>query len=160
MLRLSVALLPLSLAACGGVGGNITINDKDGNVAIATDKDGRTTIKAPGVDITTTLPKVSLKAEDFDINGMKLYPGSTISDVNIQAGDNGNANDHVALKFAAPADLASVQAWFRDQTGKHGFKVTPSGNGFAGTTDDGQPITIELNADGKGKTSGALRVGA
>ncbi|MDF7777321.1 hypothetical protein P1X14_18835 [Sphingomonas sp. AOB5] len=162
MFRTAAILLPLTLAACGGPGGNITINDKDGNVTISSDANGHTIVKAPGVDISASLPKFQLGAEDFDISGMKLYPGSTARDFKINAGSNGGGRDkdHVELSFDAPAPLAKVQGWYRDEMAKRGFKMTPQGTGFAGTTDEGQPMTLELEADGADKTKGTLTIGA
>lgn len=162
MIRYSIALLPLALAACGGPGGNITINDKDGNVSITSDGEGRTTIKAPGVDISAKLPRIELDAADFDINGLKLYPGSRIRDFKVNAADRdaSGGNDHVALSFDAPAPLATIQAWYRDAMTKQGFTVSPHGTGLAGTTDEGQPVTLELQADGAGKSKGTLTLGS
>ncbi len=164
MLRYQAILLPLLLAACGGAGSNITISDSEGNVAIVTDAEGRTRVKAPGVDISARLPQLKIDAKDFDVSGMKLYPGTTIRDINITADTarnvTGSDRDHVQLSFDAPAPLATVQAWYRDAMAKQGFKVTASGNGLAGTTDEGEQITLQLEANGADKSRGSLRVGA
>jgi hypothetical protein len=162
MLRCTLLALPLTLAACGPGGNtNISIHDSDGDVNISTDDNGQASIKLPGFDATVKLPKMDITGDNFDVNGVKLYPGSTVRDVNIDAHDgNGDKDGRVALKFEAPASLDKVQAWFRDAMAKHGFKVSPQGSGFAGTTDDGQPITLELEADGPDKAKGNLTVGA
>lgn len=160
--RYAAVLLPLSLAACGDTGGNITINDKDGNVSITTDANGQTSIKAPGVDISARLPKISLDSADFDISGLKLYPGSKPRDFKVDAGNGGAGpgQDHVSISFDAPAPLATVQSWYRDEMAKKGFKVSAQGDGFAGTTDKGEPVTLELKADGADKSKGTLTIGA
>lgn len=154
--------LPLTLAACGpGANTNISIQDKDGNVNIATDDEGRTSIKLPGVDASIKLPRINIDAADFDVNGVKLYPESTIKTFNLDANDQGAKHEgRIAVKFESPAPLDKVQAWFRDAMAKRGFKVSAVGNGFAGTTDDGQPVTLELEADGADKSKGTITVGA
>lgn len=163
MLRFAALALPLTLAACNAGGGaNISIHDSDGDVNISTDDTGHASIKIPGIDASIKLPKMDISGENFDVNGVKLYPGTKVKDVNVDASskDGEKENGRVAIKFESPASLDKVQAWFRDAMAKHHFKVSPQGSGFAGTTDDGQPITVELQADGADKVKGALTVGA
>ncbi len=162
LLHCAALALPLTLAACGtGSDTNISIHDADGDVNISTDAEGHASIKLPGIDASIKVPKLNVTAENFEVNGVKLYPGSTIRDVNVDAHDGSGDNDgRVAAKFEAPGSLEKVQAWFRDAMAKHHFKVAAQGTGFAGTTDDGQPVTIELNPDGADKTKGAITVGA
>lgn len=151
--------LPLTLGACGA---NITVNDADGNVTIGTDDNGVTSVKMPGVDASIKLPKVDIKEADFDVSGVKLYPGSTVRDFNLDASDTGTDTHkgRVSLAFEAPASLDKVQAWFRDNMAKRGFKVAAQGNGFAGTTNDGEPVTLELSAVGAEKSKGKMTVGS
>lgn len=161
MLRYALLALPLTLAACGSDGNtNISVHDADGDVNISTDDNGHASIKLPGFDASIKLPRMDVSGENFEVNGVKLYPGSTIKDVNVDASSGGGKDGRVALKFEAPASLDKVQAWFRDAMAKHNFKVSPQGSGFAGTTDDGQPITLELEAVGADKAKGSLTVGA
>jgi hypothetical protein len=161
MLHCALLALHLTLAGCGSGGNtNISIHDADGDVNITTDDNGHASIKLPGFDATVKLPKMDISGENFDVNGVKLYPGSTVKDVNVDASSGDDKDGRVALKFEAPASLDKVQAWFRDAMAKHHFKVSPQGNGFAGTTDEGQPITLELEAVGADKAKGNLTVGA
>lgn len=161
--KCALLALPLTLAACD-TGGNTTINihGDDGDVNITSDDSGHASLKLPGIDASIKIPKIKVSAADFDVNGVKLYPGSTMSDFNVDAssGDGDKEKGRVAIKFESPASLDKVQAWFRDAMAKHHFKVSPQGSGFAGTTDDGQPVTVELEADGPDKAKGSLTVGA
>jgi len=160
MIRFALLLAPLALAACDGTGTNISITGKDGegNVSIKTGADGQVSIEAPGVSIASKLPKINLTAEDFDVNGLKLYPNSAIRELNAAAGDKPGQDGQVTVAFDSPAPLATVQAWFRDNLAKQGFKIEPKGNGFAGTTKDGDPFMLELNADGEQKAKGRIEV--
>lgn len=164
MKRFAILLVPLALAACGTDGNStITLNGEDGNVSIVTDANGQTKIEGPGISGSVTLPKINIDSADFQVSGVKLYPGSTVRDFNLDASDrSGSGKDHgrVSLTFDAPGTLDKVQAWFRDNMAARKFKVSAQGNGFAGTTDEGDPITVELNADGADKTKGKMTIGA
>ncbi|MEI9853147.1 MAG: hypothetical protein WDN24_22500 [Sphingomonas sp.] len=155
--------LALALAACGGVGGNtsISISDEEGNVTITSDASGRTAIKGPGIDISAKLPRIQIESADFDVGGVKLYPGSTVRDFNLNAAERIGEKDNAKLSvvFDSPASLDKVQAWFRDNMAQRGFKVAPRGTGFSGTTNDGDPIEVELQADGADKAKGRMTVG-
>ena len=163
MARLAALLLALPLAACGGGGGDsnfsIHAEGKDGNVAVASDGSGHMSIKAPGIEGSIKLPKIDIDAADFDVDGVKLYPGSKIHDFNISAADraaSGKDQGQVTIAFDSPASLDKVQGWFRDNMAQQGFKVAPKGNGFAGTTSDGGAVTLDLTADGDERTTGKM----
>jgi len=165
MYRIAAILLaPLALAACGTEGNStITLNGEDGNVSIVTDADGKTTINAPGVNGSVTLPKIAIDSADFQVSGVKLYPGSTVRDFNLDASERGGsekAQGRLSIAFDSPAPLEKVQAWFRDNMAARKFKVSAQGNGFAGTTDEGDPVTLELTPDGTDKTKGKMTIGA
>lgn len=156
--------LSFALAACdGGSGTSISINSKgeDGNSSISTDANGQMEIRAPGFTGSIRLPKIHIDAEDFEVNGVKLYPGSTIDDFRADAQDRGGDDDkgRVLIAFRSPAKPVTVRDWFRDNMTKQGFKVETRGNGLTGTTDDGQPFTVQLDADGDGKAKGQMEVG-
>lgn len=159
-LALSPALL---LAACNdGPGTSISIDAKgdDGNGAVTVDKDGRVSVKAPGFESSIKLPKIQIDAEDFEINGLRLYPGSTIDDLNVDAKDNAGGKDEgtVRVGFAAPAASGAVRDWFRKSMADKGFTVEAKGSGLAGKTRDGDPFTLELTPGGEGRTRGVLAV--
>lgn len=161
---LLLALLPL--AACGGpgTGTSFSINatsDEDGNATITTDSNGQMAIKAPGFEGAIKLPKFQVNAENFDFNGVKLYPNSQVSALNVDADDSKTGKDKgkVRIAFESPAALATVQDWFRDKMSARGFKVAADSDGLKGTTDEGDPFKLVLSADGARKTSGKLEIG-
>jgi hypothetical protein len=162
-----LVLLPLAvsfaLAACDGSGTSISINAKDdeGNSLISTDANGQVDIKVPGFSASARLPRIHINAEDFEVNGVKLYPGSTIDDFRADSEDKGGNDDKgkVTIRFHSPATPTAVRDWFRDNMTKQGFKVETRGNGLTGTTEDGQPFSVQLDADGDGKSKGRMEVG-
>ena len=170
MLRpLAAALiLAATLGACHGSkeGTSITINttDADGNtVADLNGNSGALSINTPGFSGKITLPKVHLDGGDFDMNGVHLYPGSTVSAMNIDAHDGGKSGDEdrgvVRISFASPAAPATVRDWYRQKLTAAGFTLSPSGNGLVGTTDEKKPFKLDLAADGADKSKGTITVG-
>ncbi len=153
-------VLALALGACGGNSSSFSFDAKsDGNATVDVDN-GTVAIKGGGFEGSFKMPKMAVTAADFDINGVKLYPGSTLADFHLsgedkQGGDQDKGN--VSLRFESPAPLAKVQDWFRTSLTEHKFKFAAKGDGFAGTTDDGNQFNLELSSAG-GKTKGKMEV--
>jgi hypothetical protein len=162
MRYLPLLLLPLALAACDGKGGtavSINATSDDGDNAVFAMNNGSVSIKSDGFEGNFKVPAIKMTAENFDMDGVKLYPNSTITSFNIDATDHkGGKKDEgkVTAAFTSPAALATVQTWFRDKLTAKGFKFGEKGNGFAGTTEDGENFTLDLSADGADKTSGKM----
>ena len=157
--RFAPLLLLIALAACHGSANiNFDGNDSDGNSVISTDSNGRIQIKAPGIQGSITLPKMPLDAKNFDIDGVTLYPGSTLKNLKVNDG-TGDKDGQVIVEFESPAAPTVVRDWFRDNMTKQGFKVTTKDDNLIGTTDDGQPFALQLSASGESKTNGLMQVG-
>ena len=157
----------LLLCGCGDgePGTTITINapDREGNVSGSVDgKTGEVAVKVPGFAGRFTLPKIKLDADDFDLNGVHLYPGSTIGSVNIVGGkgDDGDDGGRVRVAFESPADPATVRHWFDTKLGGAGFKLATSGNALVGTDNEGKPVRIELSPAANGHARGIITAGA
>lgn len=160
-MRPLLLLLPLALAACDGKGTSISINatSDDGDNATFRMNNNTLAIKSEGFEGSVKVPAIKMTAENFDMDGVKLYPNSTITGFNMDVQDHkGDQKDEgkVTAAFTSPAALATVQGWFRDKLTEKGFKFAPKGNGFAGTTEDGESFTIDLSAEGGDKTSGKM----
>lgn len=159
MIRLSLcALSALSLAACDrGPGTSVTINADGGNVLGAVDgATGQVKIAVPGFSGQLKLPKVQLKADNFDLNGVHLYPGSTIDAVDVAGGRNDDGG--LRVRFTSPASPDQVRGWFTDRLAKAGFTVHPDGQGLTGTTEEQQPFHLDLAGDGS-NARGTITVG-
>lgn len=159
---LPALVLPIALlAACGGKGDDkpgtdISIKDDDGTVVAASSgKDGKMQINLPGISANIDLPKINLNAENFDIDGVELYPGSTIRSFNVDTG-KGKGSDRVAIAFTSPAAPASVRDYFVNAMKEKGLSVTASGNSISGTQEDGDPFEIALKPGAGNSTQGAI----
>jgi hypothetical protein len=120
MLRpLLLAGLALSVAACNrsDEGTSVTINADGGNVMGAIDGEtGEMKIDIPGLKGAVTLPKIKLDSGDFDLNGVRLYPGSSITNVSV-TGDGKEAGG-LRVRFASPATPDVVRGWFAERLAK------------------------------------------
>ncbi|KQM67756.1 hypothetical protein ASE75_02275 [Sphingomonas sp. Leaf17] len=156
----SLALMLLT-AACNQPeeGTTIAINADGG--AMTGGIDGRTgalKVDIPGFKGELALPRMTLNADNFDMNGVHLYPGSSIQGMNIQGGD-GKGNEGVRLSFTSPATPQVVRDWFVARMEKTGFTVAADGNSLRGTTDDKKAFTLDLAPEGADKARGTLVVG-
>ena len=155
-------LIPLMmlLAACGseekksGEGTEVSINagDEHGGVQIKTGKDGgNLKIDGGGAAIDIDIPDfVDLDIEsDFDIDGVKLYPGSKVTKVDVDAVDKSGADKAtVKLGFTSPAAPTKAADWMASEFAKKGVKVTRSGDTLAGKDKDGADFRITVAPDG------------
>ena len=156
-----VLFAALALAACGDSGGgtSISINSEDGNMVAGVDGNGQLAINLPGGFAgNIKLPKMKLNAENFDMNGVHLFPGSTISGMNVDA--DGQDSGLVRVEFQSPASPSKVRDWFLDKLSKQaGFTITASGDDLIGTTDEKQPFRLDLAPDGADKSKGVIVIG-
>jgi hypothetical protein len=170
-MKILCAVLPLALmvSACSskdepekGTEVNIDATGDDGSkVTITADSDtGKVGFKVPGFDANIQLPKALLNDTNFDIDGVKLYPGSTVASVNIKADDNAaqGKKSNVQIGFNAPDTPAKVSDWFKDQFAKKSVAVTGDASRLIGKTKDGDAFTIDFSAAEGGKTTGKVLI--
>lgn len=162
----TIALAAAPLAGCGSDrdGTSITINagGDDGNMVAGVDGNtGQVSLNVPGFKGSLTLPKIQLDAKDFDMNGVHLYPGSTIASMNIDGHDKGETDDDggtVHVVFDSPADPATVRDWFKGRLDHAGFKVADDGMGLSGTTNEDKPFKLDLKPSDAGHSRGTITV--
>ena len=162
-MRLAFLILPMMLlAACGseekksGEGTQVSINagDEHGGVRIKTGKDGgNIKIGGDGAAIDIDIPDfvdLDLDIEsDFDIDGVKLYPGSKVTTVDVDANDkNGADKAIVKLGFTSPAAPQKAADWMAGEFAKKGVKVTRTGDALTGKDKDGADFRINFAPDG------------
>lgn len=168
-MRFAFLIPPLMLlAACGQgeekkAGPEVSINaDGDGGgVRITSGKDGgKLKIDGDGVNIDLDIPDIADLdiTSDFDIDGVKLFPGSTITTMDINANDKDGAKDAVVkFGFTSPTTPAKAADWMAGEFAKKSIKVTRSGDALAGTDKDGDDFVINFAPAG-GATSGEVRI--
>lgn len=159
----AIALVPLAACDTAKSGTSISINtaDDDGNIVAGINGNGEAAIDTPFFKGKITLPKVKLDATNFDMNGVHLYPGSTISGMNISARNTPGAKDegHVRVAFTSPAAPEAVRNWFKGKLTAAGFTVTAEGNGLTGKTNEGEPFALDLVPVGNDTAKGVITIG-
>lgn len=162
--RFAPTLSLILLAACGRADDTPSIVVNTGDGALTGTIGGNASemkIDLPGFKGSVSLPKVQFDAGDFDLNGVKLYPGSRIEGVSIGDG-SGNGSGGLRLSFASPAAPDVVRGWFKQRLGKAGYTLSDDGRTLSGTTDEAKPFRLELAPQGDGANGGArgtIRIG-
>ncbi len=116
----------------------------------------RLKIEADGFKADVNLPMAGMMSDKMEIDGVKLFPGSNITGVDIDA--KGKEDGRVTMRFETPAPRDKVVAWFGDQFTQQKFEARQTSGGFAGTSADGNWYTLDLKAAGGG-TAGEFRLG-
>lgn len=160
-MRLAFLIPPmLLLAACGqekdkasdSTEASINADGDGGKVQITTGKDGgKLKIGGDGVNIDLNIPDLGdLNIDtDFDIDGVKLYPGSQITKMDIDASDKAGAKDAtVKFGFSSPAAPTKAADWMAGEFGKKGVTIARKGDVLTGTDKDGDAFTISFVPDG------------
>ncbi len=128
--------------------------DAGGNVAMASaDEPSSLSLSIPGIDAKIKVPGIELGGEDMNIDGMKLYPGSKMTGVNVTDKEGGNGR--VEIRFVSPAAPDVVARYYADAAGQADFTgVKLARTGAASTVTavngEGDPMTITLQPAGKG----------
>lgn len=88
-------------------------------------EEGKISIKAPGFDLTFSLPKEMTRSAKADKDSKMLYPGSTIAGVAIAAGKGGRdaEQSEVEMRFRTADPVERVAAWYQDPARAAGFRL-------------------------------------
>ncbi|MES2288251.1 MAG: hypothetical protein V4530_00830 [Pseudomonadota bacterium] len=143
----------LALAACSSGG-----NDNGMVTVSANSQDGNVSVRVPGVSIDTKLPSSMFKKSDFDIDGVKLFPGSSIETMNVNAGAKKSDKATVDLTFSAPAGIDAVRKHFTDGFAREEVAFKTYDGSLTGKTSDGNDFAIDFVPVGANVTKGHVTV--
>lgn len=121
--------------------------EADDKVTIQADESGNIAFNLPIVQGQVKVPANFMHQGNFDIDGVKLMPGSTVTGFSVFAGDKGAT---VNMAFNAPAAPDQVRSYFVDEFRKQGVEAALSGDTVQGKTKDGSPFVIEVGPGAKG----------
>jgi hypothetical protein len=127
------------LAACNVHSKNPA--DGDENVTINADESGHVAFNLPFVKGQVKVPSGFMHNGSFDIDGVKLMPGSQVTGFSVFAQDKGAK---VNMAFTAPASPDQVRSYFLDQFKEKGVEAALAGNAVTGKSKDGAPFTIDV----------------
>ncbi len=168
-MRFAFLIPPMMLLAACGQGEekqtspdvSINADGNGGRVQISAGKDGGTLkIDGEGVNIDLDIPDIADfdVSSDFDIDGVKLYPDSKITAMDIDASDrNGAADAVVKFAFTSPASPKVAADWMAGEFAKKDIEIARTGDTLAGTDKDGDDFTISFGPDGA-NSKGEVRI--
>lgn len=138
--------------------------DASGNVSLdAVDGAQGVSISVPGFDAKVKVPGLELGGDNMDIGGMKLYPGTKLSSINVTDHnakmDSGGVVD---MRFESPASPDKVAAYYAAAAKENDYtniKVANAGgtSTLTATRDDGDQLTIAMAPGGAG-TKGKVTI--
>ena len=137
-------LVPL-LAGCNVHSQNPANSDE--NVTITADEGGNVAFNLPFVKGQVKVPSGFMHKGDFDIDGVKLMPGSSMTGFSVFARDKGST---VNMSFTAPGSPNEVRSYFVDQFKQKGVEAALAGDAVSGKTKDGSPFTIQVGPAASG----------
>lgn len=163
MRRPLILMLALAAAGCDRPqrGTEVSIRDEGGNVVAGVDgKTGEIKVDVPGFEGSLKLPKINVDAGDIDLNGVSLYPGSTVDRINVAGGEAWSGQEAgLRVGFSSPAAAQAVRDWFAQKLGQVGFRLSAQGNALTGTTQDGKPFRLEMKPAGEAVSTGEIVIG-
>ena len=139
MNRSALLLLVPLLAGCNVHSRNPANGDE--NVSIHADDSGHIAFNLPIAEGQVKVPTSMMHNGNFDIDGVKLMPGSSVTGFNLDAHDHGATVD---MSFTAPASPDAVRAYFVDQFKKQGVEAALAGDSVTGKSKDGNPFAIQV----------------
>ena len=121
----------------------------DENVSIKADEGGQVSFNLPFAQGQVTLPEATMKNAKFDIDGVTLMPGATMTGFNLNAGEKGAT---VNFSFKAPVSPEAVRTYFVDEFKKHGVEAASSDSSVTGKSKDGDTFVIDVRPAADGST--------
>ena len=151
---LFLAAVPLALAGC-----DVQTKDPTGAgeaVEVKGDEQGRIAFNMPFGQGEVKLPAGMMKNSNFDIDGVKMIPGGTITGFDMKA-PGGDAAPTVNMTFTAPIAPEEVRSYFVEQFRAKGVTASLSGDALTGQTNDGTGFVMRFAPQGTG-TAGTIRL--
>lgn len=138
-MRFACMLIPVALAACGHRTAHeetqttvtrdgattTTITNRDVDRATArSDTVSGLKIDSEQFKANVEIPGISFGGDHMNLDGLKLYPGSTVKGVRVHAVDRpGTSKGEVTMNFTSPAAPVMVAQHMADQARHAGFTL-------------------------------------
>jgi hypothetical protein len=133
------------LAACNVHSKNPA--DGDENVTINADESGHVAFNLPFIKGQVKVPTGFMHNGSFDIDGVRLPPGSSVTGFSMFARDKGAT---VNMSFNTPMSPDQTRSYFVDQFKEKGVEAAISGDSVTGKSKDGSPFTISVTPGASG----------
>ena len=121
----------------------------DDNVTINADESGHVAFNLPFIQGQVKVPTTMMHNGSFDIDGVKLMPGSSVTGFSVFARHQGAT---VNMTFNAPASPDEVRSYFVDQFKQKGVEAALAGDSVTGKSKDGSAFVIHVSPAASGST--------
>jgi hypothetical protein len=119
----------------------------DETVSVHADESGNISFNLPIGQGQLKVPTSMMHNGNFDIDGVKLPPGSSVTGFSLDAHDKGAT---VNMSFTNPTSPGDVRSYFLEQFKKQGVEAKLAGDSVTGKSKDGSPFTIEVGPSANG----------
>ncbi|MDB5672592.1 MAG: hypothetical protein JWO25_3551 [Alphaproteobacteria bacterium] len=156
--------LAMSLNACDWITSHHD-DDEFGNESFGAEgkaEAGQVSVKAPGLDVTFSVPKSLTRDVKVRSDITSLYPQAKITGMYAAGGGEKGKETEVEFRFSSTDKPALIAAWYRDPARVGAFKldkVTQKGAEtlVRGTQkNDGKTFKVQLGTGPDGRTDGRL----
>lgn len=124
-------------------------------LAVSAKEDGRIAFDLPFARGEVKLPAELMRNSNFNLDGVAMIPGGTITGVDMNASGDGPAK--IDLRFTAPLAPQAVQAYFVEQFRAEGVAASLVSDVITGRTKDGTAFTMRFAPQGSG-TLGTIQL--
>lgn len=145
MRREALLIIPVLLAGCDVQLKNP--GNADENVTMNGDATGQVTFDLPFAKGQVKVPAGAMETGEFDIDGVKMIPGGSLTGFSVFAADKGSTVD---LAFKSPRSAEETRAYFLDQFRQKGVQATAAGDAITGKSKDGDPFEMHIGSAAKG----------
>ncbi|WP_157216718.1 hypothetical protein [Flavisphingomonas formosensis] len=156
-LPLSAALAALLLSGCNA---KISANDEDNgtsSVSINT-TDGQFSLDTKDLKANIQMPKMDMDAAHMDVDGVKLYPGTRVSGMNVLADDrqpDRKDRGKVTIVFSSGDAPARLLDYYRKAFSDRGYSVAVASSGdmaLAAAKPPHKDVRVALQPEGAGSS--------
>ncbi len=152
MSRFLILAVPLLLSACDVQTRKPA--EGDDHVTMSGDATGNVAFNLPFAEGKVKLPAAMMANSNFELDGVKLMPGSQVTGFNVDAN---KGPTQVRLSFAAPVAPAEARAYFLQQFQSRGVSAAAAGEAITGVSKDGTAFVIRFAPQGNG-TAGVIEL--
>lgn len=162
--RIILAGTLLSLGGCDWLTGHRDEEDRPGEAAAGAEgkaEPGQVAVKAPGLDVTFTVPKALTRDVKVRNDIATLYPRASIVGMYAAGGGEGKSNEtEVEFRFSSRDAPDAIAAWYRDPARSAAFRLDRVERQGSETVITGkerdQRFKVRLAAKAGGGTDGRL----
>lgn len=145
-------MIPVLLAGCDAHFKNPSNGSE--NITMSGDANGQVSFNLPFAQGQVKIPASMMHKGQFDIDGVRMIPGGSLTGFNVDAGDKGS---NVNITFKSPVSPENTRAYFLDQFRQKGVQAAAAGDSITGKSKDGNTFVIHVAGAGSG-SDGTIQI--